>query len=201
MNYVTLLFGLSLVLGSPCSAAQETKILAFALSQNERVVAVITEAPYVLTIRDPNRHRELLLEKLEPIKDVRPNPQIYWSANSKYLAITYNESEESSAVQVVDVSNLSPMLTLPATSVAWSGNLLLIVPSYPIDETQQTAGLIRFHPRTKRQELVARDLFFTGQLMAGKSTVVARVVQHAGSGYLFSLLRVDLNTGARQMLP
>jgi hypothetical protein len=191
-----LAFAVSTLLGCAWASAGEG-VEAFALAPDERTVAVVTGRPHVLELRETNGTRTLALPMLDAI-EVDADPRLAWSADGRYLSVQAAVASESNGALIVDVDRLEVVWERPVSSVAWleAGHALLVVPDYEINGEQTNAGLIRVDPATGREDPIASEYFFTGDLDVGHSVVVGRDVRKVGEQSIHSIVRVDLGENA-----
>src|SRR5690242_236595 len=84
------------------AALAPAEVIALAIAPNEKLTAIITDEPRMLWLIKGAARTSVAL----PVEVAQP--RVSWSGDSKYIAIEYQISDDESAVEIVDVTQIPP---------------------------------------------------------------------------------------------
>lgn len=172
------------------AALAPAEVIALAIAPNEKLTAIITDEPRMLWLIKGAARTSVAL----PVEVAQP--RVSWSGDSKYIAIEYQISDDESAVEIVDVTQIPPSLIDAGRghSARWSraGHDLFIVPDFGAAELPKTPGLIVFDASAGKSETVATEYYFIGRYDVGESELIAQGIQYTDGRPVYSLITYDL---------
>jgi hypothetical protein len=196
MRRFLLATALSLSLVLPAQSAETEEVVAFALSPDDASAAIIVHAPAVELVIRGEKERRLALPRYAEAESIsrRLTPTLSWSADSRVLALEYLVDDQTTAVEVVDVSSMSVVWGRAVAGAKWAkeGHDLYVVPSYPVGDWQSKPGLLKVDASTRKEQVMAGDHYFTGEFDVGRDVVLGREVRLVDGKPVFSLARVDI---------
>jgi hypothetical protein len=182
------------------AALAPSEVIALAVAPNEKLTAVITDEPRMLWFIGTTARTKVAMA----LPAEMTQPRVSWSADSKYVAIQYQISDDESGVDVVDVTQPSPALIDAGRghSARWSrtSHSLYIVPDFGAAELPKTPGLIVFDPSARTSETVATDYYFIGRYDVGESKLVAQGIRYVDGRPTYSLIAYDFKKGSVEIL-
>ena len=166
----------------------------YIISTNGEIVVYLSEENSCVIVLSSQSVKSFKLKDVEQVRDIKPNTEISLSYDSKFLLVQFNAGDSEHVIKVISLDGFKILNEESATFALWmkESNRLIIVPSYGVEDLQQTKGLVVYSPETNKRQIIAKDYFFIGTLKTGGEKIVGDIVEYKNGHPIFSTITYDL---------
>lgn len=151
-------------------------VLAFDVAPSGLISAEVLRQPSRICVRNGQRSKTIFLPEIGKIRDIQPNPEVDFSPNGDFFALSFHAGDASFVLQVFNSRTGVKVYEGLHLGHAWeNGTTLFIVPSVEFGDLPSRGGVARLDLRTGKRVSLCEEIGFLGRLDAKGARIIATV--------------------------